>query len=142
MRYKSCHAIAVLLQAKFDIYAADNIQKNRKIQPKTPYYTKMLFLRLSSTSTVRIYQDLSSWWRGKNFARNFYPSLIITNEVIQQRMIIRTAGRLDIFKILCCFCGQIYIAKGERVHISQLYFHVFPQYFIYVIEILRYFYDK
>ena len=36
----------------------------------------------------------------------------------------RTAGMLEISKR--DFCGQIYLAKGERVHISQLHFHVFP----------------
>ena len=36
-----------------------------------------------------------------------------------------TTGMLKIFKRLWDFCGQIYIAKGERVvHISPLHFHV------------------
>ena len=43
-------------------------------------------------------------------------------------MIIRTAGMLEIFKILCNFSGQIYRAKGERVHNSHLRSSVFPEY--------------
>ena len=46
-------------------------------------------------------------------------------------MIIRTAGMLEIFKILCNFSGQIYRAKGEPLVTCDYRwdFYVFPQCF-------------